>query len=56
MKQASIILREGYRLKFLGEHVLVMMEGMLPYLIPLASIKSGEEIPREGDEPMKWDV
>lgn len=53
---SSIILKEGYRLKFMGTHVLVACPTEQPYLIELASIKPGEEIPRDTDEPMEWDI
>lgn len=56
MKQASIILKDGYRLKFVGDHVLLGGPDMKLYMVAISSIKSGEEIPRESDEVMKWDI
>lgn len=62
-ERAQIILKEGYRLKFFGQHVLVCQVderiGVVYdhlFLIDLRTVKQGEQIPRDTDEPMKWDL
>jgi hypothetical protein len=55
---AAIVLKEGYRLKFLGTNILVsnLYEPRDLFLIDINSINHGEHIPRETDKPLEWDV
>lgn len=51
----TIIIGQGYSLKFIGAQMLVMRAGESPYLIDIASVKQGEILPRGTDKPVKWD-
>ena len=56
MQQSSIVLSDDYRLKFMGNHILVSSPDGELWLIALESIKHGDVIPRETDKKLEWDI
>lgn len=54
----TIGLLEGYKLKFLFGHALLVYEdgSEPPYLIDMRTVKGGDMLPRITDKPIAWDM
>jgi hypothetical protein len=52
----SITIKEGYRMKFVGGHMLLVHPEWPCYLIDLRSVAPGDCLPRETDKPVEWDI